>query len=129
MTSKTVHFPATGGHALAGRLDMPAGKPRAFALLAHCFTCSKDAKGAAYISQALAGRGIAVLRFDFTGLGQSEGEFGSSTLSSNLDDIACAARYLRENRAAPQILVGHSLGGAAVLAAAERIPEARAVVT
>src|SRR5688500_8523292 len=129
MTSKTVHFPAAQGHTLTGRLDMPPGQPRAFALFAHCFTCSKDSKGAAYISQALAARGIAVLRFDFTGLGQSEGDFGGSTFSSNLDDIVCAAGYLREGHAAPQILIGHSLGGAAMRAAAERIPEARAVVT
>ena len=108
---------------------MPAGPPRAFALFAHCFTCSKDSKGAAFVSQALAARGIATLRFDFTGLGQSGGEFADSTFSANIDDLVCAARYLTQNHAAPQILVGHSLGGAAMIAAAERIPEARAVVT
>src|SRR5687767_3582030 len=129
MTSTIVRFPATQGHDLAARLEMPAGKPRAYAVFAHCFTCSKDSKGAAFISQALAGRGIAVLRFDFTGLGQSGGEFADSSFSSNVDDIVCAARFLREKHSAPQILIGHSLGGAAVLAAAGEISEARAIAT
>lgn len=129
MPSTIVRFPATQGHELAARLEMPAGRPRAYAIFAHCFTCSKDSKGAAFISQALAGRGIAVLRFDFTGLGQSGGDFADSSFSSNVDDIVCAARYLKENHSAPQILIGHSLGGAAVLAAADRIPEARALAT
>ncbi len=129
MPSTIVRFPATQGHELAARLEMPAGAPRAYAVLAHCFTCSKDSKGAAYIAQALAGRGIAVLRFDFTGLGQSGGEFAESSFSSNIDDGVCAARYLAENHGAPQILLGHSLGGAAVLAAAGQIAEARAVAT
>jgi len=104
---------------LAARLDTPVGQPRAYALFAHCFTCSKESKAAAYVSQALAGYGIATLRFDFSGL-----EF-----TSNIDDLLAAAGWLRENRAAPQVLAGHSLGGAAVLAAAGRIPEARAVAT
>ncbi len=129
MTSRIVRFAATQGHELAARLEIPAGNPRAYALFAHCFTCSKDSKGAAFISQALAARGIAVLRFDFTGLGQSGGEFGDSNFSSNVDDIVCAARFLRENHSAPQILIGHSLGGTAIVAAAEQITEARAVAT
>ena len=129
MPSTTVRFPATQGHELAARLDMPAGVPRAYAVFAHCFTCSKDSKGAAYIAQALAARGIAVLRFDFTGLGQSGGDFAQSSFSSNVDDIGCAAKFLRENHEAPAILIGHSLGGAAILAAASDIPEARAVAT
>lgn len=129
MASTVVRFPATQGHELAARLDMPAGAPRAYALFAHCFTCSKDSKGAAYISQALAARGIATLRFDFTGLGQSGGDFADSNFSSNVDDIVCAARYLAQNHGAPQILIGHSLGGAAVLAAAGRIAEAKALAT
>ena len=95
MTSTIVRFPATQGHELAARLEMPAGKPRAYALFAHCFTCSKDSKGAAFISQALAARGIAVLRFDFTGLGQSGGDFADSSFSSNIDDIVCAAALSR----------------------------------
>ena len=129
MPSTTVRFPASQGHDLAARLETPAGEPRACAVFAHCFTCSKDSKAAAYIGQALAARGIAVLRFDFTGLGQSGGDFADSSFSSNIDDIVCAARYLRENHRAPQILIGHSLGGAAVLAAAGQIAEARAVAT
>jgi uncharacterized OsmC-like protein/pimeloyl-ACP methyl ester carboxylesterase len=129
MRSKIIRFPATRGHELAGRLEMPVGEPRAYAIFAHCFTCSKDSKAAAYIGRALAERGIAALRFDFTGLGQSGGDFSDSTFSSNIDDLVCAARYLREHYAAPQILIGHSLGGAATLAAALDIPEARALVT
>jgi putative redox protein len=129
MRSILIRFPATQGHELAGRLEIPAGEPRAYAIFAHCFTCSKDSKAAAYIGRALAERGIAALRFDFTGLGQSGGQFSDSTFSSNIDDLVCAARYLREHYAAPQILIGHSLGGAAILAAALHIPEARALVT
>jgi putative redox protein len=129
MTSTTLRFPATQGHQLVARLEMPAAAPRAFALFAHCFTCSKDSKGAAFVSQALAARGIAVLRFDLTGLGQSGGDFADSNFSSNVDDIVCAARFLTQEYSAPQLLVGHSLGGAAVLAAAEQLPDARAVAT
>src|SRR5919206_730905 len=113
MSTVTLRFAGTQGHELAARLEMPPGTPRAYALFAHCFTCSKDSKAAVYMAQALAGRGIAVLRFDFTGLGQSGGEFADSTFSSNVDDLVCAARYLAQHYAAPQILIGHSLGGAA----------------
>jgi putative redox protein len=119
MPTETIRFPGAGGAGLAARLDAPAGSPRAYALFAHCFTCSKESKAAAYVSQALASQGIATLRFDFSSL-----EF-----SSNLADLVAAADWLRRHRAAPQILVGHSLGGAAVLAVAARIPEARAVAT
>jgi putative redox protein len=129
MPSRSIRFPAAQGHELAARLELPATTPRAYALFAHCFTCSKDSKGATYISQALAGRGIAVLRFDFTGLGMSGGDFADSNFSSNVGDLLAAANYLREQHQAPQLLVGHSLGGAAVLAAAHDIPEARAVST
>jgi uncharacterized OsmC-like protein/pimeloyl-ACP methyl ester carboxylesterase len=129
MASRAIVFPASKGHELAGRLELPAGAPRAWAIFAHCFTCSKDSKAAAYISQALAARGIGVLRFDFTGLGSSGGDFSASTFSSNLDDLASAADFLRKDFSAPDLLIGHSLGGAAVIAAAERIPEARAVAT
>jgi putative redox protein len=129
MPSTALRIVATHGHELAARLEMPAGTPRAYAVFAHCFTCSKDSKAAVYIGQALAARGIAVLRFDFTGLGASGGEFADSNFSSNIDDVVCVAKYLEDNYSAPQILIGHSLGGAAVLAAAERIPEARAVAT
>ena len=113
----------------AARLDLPADEPRAYGLFAHCFTCSKDSKAAAHISRALAARGIAVLRCDFTGLGMSGGDFADSSFSSNVGDLLAAASYLREQRRAPQLLVGHSLGGAAMLAAAHDIAEARAVAT
>jgi len=119
MSTEAIRFPGMQGHELAARLDTPAGVPRAYTLFAHCFTCSKDSKAATYVSQALAGHGIATLRFDFSSL-----EF-----SSNVEDLIAAADWLRKNRAAPQILAGHSLGGAAVLAAASQIPEARAIAT
>jgi putative redox protein len=98
-------------------------------VFAHCFTCGKDGFAAARISRALNEHGIAVLRFDFTGLGESGGDFSNTTFSSNVDDLVHAADYLRDNFAAPSILIGHSLGGAAVLAATSRIPETRAVAT
>lgn len=114
---------------LAARLDLPAGRIRAFALFAHCFTCSKDIPAARHIAGALAAEGIAVLRFDFTGLGGSGGDFASTGFSSNVEDLRRAADFLRKNYEAPQLLIGHSLGGAAVLSVAADIPEARAVVT
>jgi putative redox protein len=129
MASRTLRFPGTQGVELAARLDLPAGEPRAYAIFAHCFTCSKDTKAAAYISQALAERGIGVLRFDFTGLGASAGAFEETSFSSNVGDLLAAAQYLRVQYRAPQLLIGHSLGGAAVLAAAGQIAEARAVAT
>jgi putative redox protein len=118
-----------GGEKLAGRLDLPARSPRAVALFAHCFTCGKDAVAASRIARPLTDKGIAVLRFDFTGLGGSDGDFANSTFSSNVADLVRAADHLRATIAAPALLIGHSLGGAAVIAAADRIPEARAVVT
>ena len=129
MRSEKVTFPGSSGTPLAGRLDMPDAQPQAFALFAHCFTCSKDVLAASRIAQALTGHGIAVLRFDFTGLGGSDGDFANTNFTSNVADLVNAADYLRNNHTAPTILVGHSLGGAAVLAAAEHIPEARAVAT
>ena len=122
-------FPGHSGASLAARLDMPNGRVRAFALFAHCFTCSKDLIAVRRIAAALARAGIAVLRFDFTGRGSSEGEFASTNFSSNVGDLLAAADWLRENHAAPSLLIGHSLGGAAMLAVAADIPEARAVVT
>src|SRR4029077_9806100 len=101
---------------LAARLDAPAGAPLATALFAHCFTCSKESKAAATISQALAERGIAVLRFDFTGLGGSEGDFANTNFSSNVDDLVAAADFLRSAQRAPAPLVSHRRGGAAGLA-------------
>ncbi|MGH8702448.1 MAG: bifunctional alpha/beta hydrolase/OsmC family protein [Burkholderiales bacterium] len=124
-----VRFPGSLGTALAARLDVPPVKPAAFALFAHCFTCSKDTLAASRISAALTARGIAVLRFDFTGLGGSEGDFANTNFSSNLADLVAAASWLREHHEAPRLLIGHSLGGAAVLAAAREIPEATAVAT
>lgn len=129
ITSEKITFPGASGTQLAARLDRPGGAARATALFAHCFTCSMESHAASRISRALAGLGIATLRFDFTGLGGSEGDFGNSGFSSNLDDLVAAASFLRERGEAPSLLVGHSLGGAAVLAAAARIPEARAVAT
>ena len=128
-SSRPVSFPGAFGTTLAARLDAPAGAPLAYALFAHCFTCSKESKAAATISAALAERGIAVLRFDFTGLGGSEGDFANTNFSSNVDDLVAAADFLRREHRAPALLVGHSLGGTAVLAAAPRIPEALAVAT
>lgn len=119
MPTQSIRFPGREGRELAARLDTPAEAPRAYALFAHCFTCSKDSKAAAYVSQALAARGIATLRFDFSSL-----EF-----SSNLEDLLAAAAWLRREHQAPQILAGHSLGGAAVLAVAAKVPEVRAVAT
>ncbi len=117
------------GNELAARLDLPLGKPKAYALFAHCFTCSKDIFAAARVSAGLAEKGIAVLRFDFTGLGHSEGEFANTNFSSNVGDLISAAKWLQENHQSPSILVGHSLGGAAVLAAAGDIEGAKAVAT
>jgi uncharacterized OsmC-like protein/fermentation-respiration switch protein FrsA (DUF1100 family) len=129
MPTERFQFEGTGGHKLAAALDLPDGEISAYALFAHCFTCGKDVLAARRIALALAAKGIAVLRFDFTGLGASEGEFANSTFSSNVADLVRAADHLRETRRAPTILIGHSLGGAAILAAAAQISEAKAVVT
>lgn len=122
-------FPGAGGDALAARLDRPREDPRAFAIFAHCFTCGKDLNAATAIAGALTQRGIAVLRFDFTGLGSSEGEFANTDFSSNVGDLVAAADHLRLHHRAPSLLIGHSLGGAAALAAAGSIEEIRAVAT
>ena len=129
MPTERFQFTGEGGHQLAASLDLPEREPLAYALFAHCFTCGKDVLAARRIAAALAAKGIAVLRFDFTGLGSSEGDFANSTFSSNVADLVRAADHLRETRKAPAILIGHSLGGAAILAAAEKIPDAKAVVT
>src|SRR5450432_3336036 len=123
MPAERFDFFNPGGLRLAGLLDNPAGEARAYALFAHCFTCGKDVHAAKRIAQALTGLGIAVLRFDFTGLGSSEGEFANTTFSSNVADLVAAAEELRKVKQAPAILIGHSLGGAAVLAAAAQVPE------
>ncbi len=127
--SQKLTFRGSTGATLAARLERPAGPARAFALFAHCFTCSKDSLAATRISTALAAHGIATLRFDFTGLGASQGDFANTDFSSNVQDLLAAAEHLRAHERAPELLIGHSLGGAAVLAAAPDIPEARAVAT
>jgi putative redox protein len=129
MRSERFDFPNARGEKLAALLDLPLGEPAAYALFAHCFTCGKDNLAAKRIAESLAGAGIAVLRFDFTGLGMSEGEFANTNFSSNVADLVAAADHLRKTRKAPAILIGHSLGGAAVLAACHKVPEAQAVVT
>ncbi|GGY75931.1 alpha/beta hydrolase family protein [Pseudoduganella plicata] len=129
MQAQRLDFPGASGALLAARLDSPQGTIRAYALFAHCFTCGKDVFAASSIAQALTDHGIAVLRFDFTGLGASEGDFANTNFSSNIADLVAAADYLRAHYAAPQILIGHSLGGAATLAVAGNVPEVRAVVT
>jgi len=129
MPTEKLEFSGHGGHSLAARLDLPQGTIRATALFAHCFTCGKDIAAARRIAARLAAEGVAVLRFDFTGLGHSEGEFGNTGFSANVGDLVAAARHLEGLGMAPGLLIGHSLGGAAVLAAAADIPSARAVVT
>jgi uncharacterized OsmC-like protein/alpha-beta hydrolase superfamily lysophospholipase len=129
MPAERFDFPNAKGEKLAAVLDLPDGTPRAYALFAHCFTCGKNVVAAKRIADALTALGIAVLRFDFTGIGSSEGEFSNTTFSSNVGDLVAAADHLRKMRQAPALLIGHSLGGAAVLAAAASVAEARAVVT
>jgi len=129
MSQGKITFTGHAGTPLAARLDMPGGQLRATAIFAHCFTCSKDIPAARRIAQRLASMGIAVLRFDFTGLGHSKGEFENTNFSSNVDDLVIAANYLAEHNTAPTLLIGHSLGGAAVLKAASQIPSIKAVVT
>ncbi len=127
--SEKIVFSGANGDELAGRLDLPEGRPVAFALWAHCFSCTKDIFAASRVANGLISRGIAVLRFDFTGLGASEGDFANTNFSSNVGDLVAAADHLRRNFEAPKILIGHSLGGTAVLAAASRVPEAEAICT
>lgn len=129
MRSERVEFPGSQGETLVGKLELPDGPPDMYALFAHCFTCGKDVLAASRISRALAEHGIAVLRFDFTGLGSSDGDFANTNFSSNVADLVAAADHLRDEHGAPSLLVGHSLGGAAVIAAAGDIPEVRAVAT
>jgi len=128
-STQAISFPGASGVPLSARLDAPAESPLAYALFAHCFTCSKESKAATLISAALAERGVAVLRFDFTGLGGSGGDFANTNFSSNVGDLVAAADHLRRSYRAPEILIGHSLGGTAVLAAAPDIPECSAVAT
>lgn len=129
MRSEKISFPGAAGATLAARLDMPEGPVRAVAMLVHCFTCSKDIAAARRIAGRLAGLGIAVLRFDFTGLGHSGGEFANTNFSSNVADLLAAAAFMAGRKMPVQLLIGHSLGGAAVLKAAPQIGSLRAVVT
>lgn len=129
MNSVAVKFESSTGDKLAGVLDRPLAAPSAYALFAHCFTCTKNLRAATNISRALTDAGYAVLRFDFTGLGQSEGEFADTNFSSNVDDLLAAADFLAQEYEAPALLLGHSLGGTAVLQAAHDIPSAVAVAT
>ncbi|QRP45673.1 S9 family peptidase [Amycolatopsis sp. FDAARGOS 1241] len=129
MGSTKVEFPGSQGTPLAARLELPDGEPHAYALFAHCFTCNKDVVAATRVARGLMKFGVAVLRFDFTGLGGSEGDFGNTDFSSNVADLVAAADHLRAAYEAPKLLVGHSLGGAAVLAARHAVPEVKAVAT
>lgn len=130
MSTTTYTFQNTEGHELSAKLDLPAAyEPQGFALFAHCFTCSKDLKAMRSISRALNQSGYAVLRFDFTGLGDSGGEFAETGFTANVSDLIAAADFLKEEFSAPSLLVGHSLGGAAVLHAAAQIDSVRAVAT
>ncbi len=129
ITTQRVDFDGSLGAKLSARLDLPAGQIKAYAIFAHCFTCSKDLHATKRISAELSRKGIAVLRFDFTGLGNSKGDFASTNFSSNREDLIIAANHLRENFSAPSLLIGHSLGGAAVLSIASEIPEVKAVTT
>jgi len=129
MSSEKIYFPNENGDELAARLDRPDGSETAFALFAHCFTCSKDLRAVGAISRALNRQGIAVLRFDFTGLGESEGDFADTNFSSNVEGLVAATRFLEDEYESPRVLIGHSLGGAAVLQAAQRIESVQAVAT
>ena len=127
--TQTFKFKNQQGHTLSGRLELPVGQPRSYAIFAHCFTCSKNIKAATTISRALTEKGIAVLRFDFTGIGNSEGDFANSNFSSDVQDLISAFHAIKDNFRAPELLIGHSLGGAAVLKAAEKLPDIKAVAT
>jgi len=130
MPSQKIKFQNSAGEELSARLDKPVGNfAKAFAIFAHCFTCSKNLKAVANISRALNQAGLAVLRFDFTGLGESEGDFSDTNFSSNISDLIEAAKFLQAEFESPQVLVGHSLGGAAVLQAASQIASVKAVAT
>src|SRR5689334_12082721 len=129
MQSKVFDFTGAAGQKLAGRLDLPDHAPRGYALFAHCFTCTKNSLAAVRIARALAARGFGVLRFDFTGLGGSEGTFSEHGFSGDVADLLAAVAEMSKAGMAPSLLIGHSLGGAAVLAAAAELPEIAAVAT
>ena len=127
--SEKVSFTGATGETLAGRYDAPISKPRAYALFAHCFSCSKDIFAAQRIAQRLVDHGIAVLRFDFTGLGLSEGDFANTNFSSNVGDLVAAANWMAETHGNVDLLIGHSLGGAAVVVGASQMPGVKAIAT
>jgi uncharacterized OsmC-like protein/alpha/beta superfamily hydrolase len=129
MPREKISFPGFDGSELSALLELPDKSPLGYVLFAHCFSCGKDLASASRISRALVRRGFAVMRFDFTGLGNSDGDFANSNFSSNAQDLVCAADYLRDHHKAPSILIGHSLGGTAALEAAPSVPESKAVVT
>lgn len=130
MTIEKVNFQNSNGKRLSAKLELPIDRrPLNFAVFAHCFTCNKNFNAVRYISSALAAEGFGVLSFDFTGLGESEGEFADTNFSSSVDDLVCAAEFLRTNYESPGLIVGHSLGGAAAILAASRLEEVKAVVT
>jgi putative redox protein len=130
MKFKTLHFSNVAGLLLSARLDVPLdGKYHAMALFAHCFTCTKNVNFAVHVSKFLTLKGFAVFRFDFTGLGESQGDFAETNFATNVDDLILAARFLMKNYQAPKLLIGHSLGGTAVIQAASKIPAAKALVT
>lgn len=129
MPSTRVQFENSTGNIISGRLDLPESKPHTFAIFAHCFTCSKDSLAASRVSKGLMERGIGVLRIDFTGLGESEGEFDSTSFGSNMQDLQDAAIWLQQHHSSAELLIGHSLGGAAVIGVANRLPDVKAVVT
>ncbi|MGV3582472.1 MAG: osmotically inducible protein OsmC [Methylotenera sp.] len=129
MNTSTVLINTQAGVKLSARIDTPDGAYRATALFAHCFTCGKDILAASRISRRLVALGFAVLRFDFAGIGASEGEFSDTNFSSNVQDLIEATQWLKVNFQAPSLMIGHSLGGTAIIAASGRIPEAQAYVT
>lgn len=130
MKIEKIEFTNNEGKSLSARLELPVNeRPLAYAIFAHCFTCSKDLQAVINISRALTQKGIAVLRFDFTGLGESEGDFSDTNFSSNISDLASAYTFLKDQYLAPQLIIGHSLGGAAVLASVQEMPEIKGVVT
>jgi len=129
MKTERVEFEGASGARLRGLLDMPEGEPVAHALFAHCFTCSKNLKIVSTVARRMTDEGFALLRFDFTGLGQSEGEFAETTFTTNLGDLEAAAGFLQREHAPPRALIGHSLGGAAALAVAGRLDSVRCVAT
>jgi putative redox protein len=129
MESKKVEFTGSTDESLSAKIDLPKGEPKAYALFAHCFTCSKDLKAVGNITKGLSEIGIATMRFDFTGLGQSEGDFADTNFSSNVDDLKKAYEFMKEELEAPSILIGHSLGGAAVLQASHKMEAVKAVAT